>query len=480
MDSVSGQAQRIAYRELPNFFPEPGWVEQDPLEIWHLLIECLGELVESGIERPVAVGITNQRETVVLWNGKTGQPLVNAIVWQDRRSTSICEDLIEKGHQEIIRQKTGLVIDPYFSASKLTWLMRNNVVSIDKDTLFGTVDTWIIWNLTGGVEKGNHVSEPSNASRTLLYDISKRSWSGELKAIFDVPQHILPKVQPSASNFGEITGTPFGVLNSTPITAVLGDQQSALFGQACFESGSAKITFGTGGFLLMNSGKTRPQPSEELLTTIAWDLGEFGGVNYALEGAIFSAGSTIQWLRDGLGIIGAASETEALARSVDSSGGLTIVPAFTGLGSPWWDPNARGLITGITRGTTRAEFARAAIESIAYQSADVVEAIKANYKEGIKVLKADGGASVMDLLLQNLADYTAVEVVRLKNSEATACGAAWLAGLHEGVWNSLDEIKLLLKDDKTFSPGLSEELRAKGSSVWKDSVTRSLGWEQAR
>ena len=359
---TEGRPGAVAYREFTQHFPRPGWVEHDATEIWQAVVATLGELVQLTQEPVAAVGITDQRETVVVWDRRTSAPKHRAIVWQDRRTAGRCEQLHAQGHLDLIRQRTGLVLDPYFSGTKLEWLLSEGGVEVDADTAFGTIDSWLLWNLTGGAV---HATDPSNASRTMLYDIGALQWSDELCDLLSVPASVLPEVAPSCGRFGETTAglpIPAGI----PISGIAGDQQASLFGQACFEPGMAKNTYGTGSFVLMNVGTMCPEPIEGLLTTVAWTID--GRTDYALEGAIFSTGATVQWLRDGLGIIDEAAEVGPLAASVADAGGVVIVPAFTGLGSPWWDPYARGTVVGLTRGSGRAELARAAVESMAFQT----------------------------------------------------------------------------------------------------------------
>ena len=426
----------LAYRELTQYFPQPGWVEHDLAEIWSLVQVVLAELAESLSEPVAAIGITNQRETAAAWDRSTGQPRHRAIVWQDRRTAARCDSLRQAGHLDLVRAKTGLVLDPYFSGSKYEWLLANGVEA-DANLALGTIDSWLIWNLTGG---SAHATEPSNASRTLLFDITTLDWSSELCDLFSIPLAALPDVVPSSGRFGVTapgaTALPAGV----PISGAAGDQQSALFGQACFEPGMTKNTYGTGSFVLMNLGATCPEPVDGLLTTVGWTLAEGGPATYAYEGAIFVTGAAIQWLRDGLGIIAEAAEIGPLAASVDDTGDVYCVPAFAGLGSPWWDPYARGTLVGLTRGTGRGELALAIVEAMAYQTRDVVELMTRASGQTLSELRVDGGASAMDVLLQLQADQLNVPVARPSNTDTTAAGAAYLAGLAEGVWSSIDEV----------------------------------------
>jgi glycerol kinase len=466
-----GRIVASSYREFPQHFPRPGWVEHDPDDIWAAAVSTLGELA-GRIDQPIAaIGITNQRETTLLWDRRSGRPLHRAIVWQDRRSAGICEE--KAAHLDVIRQRTGLVLDSYFSATKLAWLLETGAVEIDAATRFGTVDSWLLWKLTSG---GVHATDVTNASRTLLFDIEELSWNAGLADLFGVPLPILPEVVPSSGRVATtaadaVPGIPSGI----PISGVAGDQQAALFGQACFEAGMAKNTYGTGSFVLMNIGTRVPPPVEGLLTTVAWSLGEVSATStcYALEGAIFVTGAAIQWLRDGLGIISEASETGPLAESVDDSGGVVFVPALTGMGSPWWDPHARGTVLGVTRGTTRAHLARAAVEAMCFQTADAVEAMEAASGRKLVELRVDGGASVMDLLLRLQADALGVPVRRAAITETTAIGAAFLAGLAEGVWTSLDEIAGIWSSDAFVEPAGQPA----GREAWVSAVERAGGWE---
>ncbi len=468
----AGQPVGWAYREFPQYFPTPGWVEHDANEIWTAILATLTELTAKIDEPIAAIGITDQRETVVVWDKNTGQPLHNAIVWQDRRTAERCDQLEAEGHLPLVRSTSGLVLDPYFSSSKLEWLFSEGGVSSDADTAFGTVDSWVLWNLTGGAV---HATEPSNASRTMLYDIEAMHWSDDLTSLFSIPRTCLPEVLPSSGRFG-VTTSGLPVAAGIPISGMAGDQQAALFGQACFEPGMAKNTYGTGSFVLMNVGGTCPKPVEGLLTTVGWQLAD-GSVTYALEGAVFVTGAAIQWLRDGLGIIEDASEIGPLAAQCDSTGGVYVVPAFAGLGSPWWDPYARGTIVGMTRGTGRPEIARAVVESMAYQSRDVVDAMSAASGHQVRDLRVDGGASVMDLLLQFQADQLGVTVLRAKVQETTALGSAYLAGLAEGVWASPDDLAQYWASDGEFAPAPNSRQAAEaGYGDWRRAVGRSLGW----
>lgn len=461
----NGPSQISSYREFKQYFPEPGWVEHDPIEIWNAVLETLQEVISQLNEPIAAIGITNQRETVVAWSRSSGTPFGSAIVWQDRRTAKRCDELAP--NLATVRAKTGLVLDPYFSGTKFDWLLKNREIKIDSDLCLGTIDSWLIFKLTDGK---SFVTDPTNASRTMLFDINEMKWSEELCSLLRVPIKNLPTVKPSSGRFGETSAhgnLPAGI----PISGVAGDQQAALFGQACFTPGATKNTYGTGSFLLMNVGNQCPKPQKGILTTVAWQLGSQKPV-YALEGAIFVTGAAIQWLRDGLNIINDAHEVGPLAQTVSDSGGVVIVPAFTGLGSPWWDPYARGAIFGITRGTTRAHIARATIESIVFQTRDVVESMSAASGVKIKELRVDGGAAVVDFMMQLQANQLGVTVLRPKQLETTAMGAAFLAGLAENVWASTDEISESWQLDEKFQPNAE----ASGYETWKTAVRRSMNW----
>jgi len=473
----SGRPRAWSYREFPQHFPRPGWVEHDPGDILDATLATLAE-VQDAVGREgetiAAIGITNQRETAVVWDRSSGRPRHRAIVWQDRRTAGRCDALKEAGHEPLIRQRTGLVLDPYFSGTKLEWLLTEGGVEADANLAFGTVDSWILWNLTGAVDGGAHATEPSNASRTLLYDIDALDWSDELTSLFGVPRACLPEVRPSSGRFGTTVPERAAGL-AVPVSGIAGDQQAALFGQACFDVGMTKNTYGTGSFVLMNLGPDHPPPTEGLLTSVAWDLGS-GSVAYAMEGAIFVTGAAIQWLRDGLGIIAEAAETGPLAASVDDTGGVYVVPAFTGLGSPWWDPYARGSIFGLTRGTGRAQLARAVVESMAWQTLDVVDAITAACGTKVAELRVDGGASVMDVLCRFQADVLGVPVRRPAVKETTALGAAYLAGIAEGVWSSPAEAAASWSEEAAFEPTLGADEVARRREGWRRAVERSRGW----
>ncbi|MGH9231610.1 MAG: glycerol kinase GlpK [Acidimicrobiales bacterium] len=474
-----GSPAGYAYREFPQHFPRPGWVEHDARDIWDATSATLGELMTGLDGEPVAAfGITNQRETAVAWDRRTGRPLHNALVWQDRRTAGRCDELREAGHLDRVRATTGLVLDPYFSATKFEWLLTEGGVpsGVDgPDTALGTVDSWLVWNLTGGPNGGVHATEASNASRTLLFDIGDLAWSPELAELFGVPMAALGEVRSSCGRFG-VTAGALPVPSGIPVSGVLGDQQAALFGQACLVPGLTKNTYGTGSFVLMNVGETCPEPVEGVLTTVAWTMEGRPGAIYALEGAIFVTGAAVQWLRDGLGLIADSAEIGPLAATCDDTGGVVVVPAFTGLGSPWWDPYARGTILGITRGTTPAHLARAVVEAMAYQTRDVVDAMSAASGQTIPELRADGGASAMDLLLQIQADQLQVPVARPIVQETTALGAAYIAGLAEGVWASPDEVASRWALDRRFEPRLPASDADSSYDRWRRGVERSRAW----
>ena len=469
---TDGRPSIGAYREFPQIYPEPGWVEHDATQIWGAARDTLSEVVASvGSDSVAAIGITNQRETVLAWNRSTGVPYGNAIVWQDRRTAARCEELAAQGHLPLVRERTGLVLDPYFSGTKAEWLLANRDITVDDDLVIGTIDAWLVWNLTGGEVVATDVS---NASRTMLCDIRSRTWDPDLCALLNVPVSALPVIVPSSGRVGttaETAGLPGGI----PISGIAGDQQAALFGQACVRPGLAKNTYGTGSFVLLNVGEAHPEPTEGMLTTVAWTLAA-GTTHYALEGSIFATSAAIQWLRDGIGIIEQSSDVGPLAASVDDTGGVYLVPAFTGLGSPWWDPHARGTIVGITRGTTRAHLARATVESMAYQVRDVVDAMVSASGTPIVDLRVDGGAAVMDLLLQMQADQLGVSVKRPVDQETTALGAAFLAGLAEGVWPDLDAIADAWRLDATFDPEPDRTFTDLAHAQWLRAVTRAKSW----
>ena len=475
----AGRSVGYRYREFQQHFPRPGWVEHDATEIWSAIVGTTAELITQVGEPVAAIGITDQRETAVAWDRRTGKPLHRAIVWQDRRTAARCDALAEQGRLPLVRETTGLVLDPYFTASKFEWLLTEGGVEAGPHLALGTIDAWLLWNLTGGEV---HATEPSNASRTMLLDIGSLEWSGELCDVFGVPLAALPEVRPSSGRFG-VTAASSGLPPGIPISGMAGDQQAALFGQACFEPGATKNTYGTGSFVLMNLGTECPEPVDGLLTTVAWtipDPAAPGGVrtDYAFEGAIFSTGSGVQWLRDGLGIIDRAEDVGPLAASVEGTDDVFFVPAFTGLGSPWWDPYARGTLVGVTRGTTRAHLARAVVESMVFQTRDVVDAMSASSGHPVAGLRADGGASVMDLMLQLQADQLHVPVRRPEVQETTALGAAYLAGLAEGVWASTADIEANWVLDAEFEPVTGDAAAAadRHHQRWLQAVEHAKGW----
>ncbi len=442
------------YREFRQIYPQPGWVEHDPEDIWTSVTVALGSALEAAKIAPAdiaAIGITNQRETSMIWERSTGRPLHHAIVWQDRRTAARCAELKAAGHEAKVKATTGLTLDPYFSGTKLGWLLDHLEGSRDRaargELAAGTVDTYLLWRLTAGAV---HATDVTNASRTLLLDLRSRAWSEEMCALLDVPPQLLPEVKPSSGTFGHTRAVP-GIPDGVPIAGIAGDQQSALFGQACFEPGDAKCTYGTGAFILMNTGETPVASTSGLLTTIAWELGS-GELRYALEGSAFIAGAAVQWLRDGLGFFSSASEVEELARSVPDSGGVIVVPAFAGLGAPHWRPEARAAITGITRGTTRAHIARAVLEGIALQNVDILRAMERDSGKQLGILKVDGGASANDLLMQFQSDVLGVAISRPAFVESTAMGAAFLAGLGVGVWKDAEQIRAVWKEQRRFWP----------------------------
>ena len=466
-----------SYREFTQFFPQPGWVEHDADEIWgavQLVLADLTTALAAADETIAAIGITDQRETIVAWNRHTGEPLHRAIVWQDRRTADYCAQLESDGALDRVRSTTGLVLDPYFSGTKAHWLFTEGGIASDDSVALGTIDSWLIWKLTDGA---THVTDATNASRTMLFDIRSGEWSDEMCELLGVPRHVLPHVVPSSGRVA-VTAPSCALGAGIPISGIAGDQQASLFGQACFAPGMAKNTYGTGSFVLMNMGTECPVPVDGLLTTIAWSLPTDSGapqLTYAYEGAIFVTGSGVQWLRDGLHLIENSSDVTALAASVESTEGVVIVPAFTGLGSPWWDPYARGTILGITRGTTAAHIARAMLESIALQTRDVVDAMINAGGLPLRSLRADGGAA-SDFVLQLQADQLGVPVHRPTVPETTALGAAYLAGLAEGVWGSLDDITENWAVDVTIEPSSDPTLIELSHKQWLRAVERSRGW----
>jgi glycerol kinase len=468
------RAVALAQEELPQSFPRPGWVEHDPEAIWETQASVVRRVVEeAGVQRRdvAAIGITNQRETTILWDRETGEAVHPAIVWQDRRTTDLCEALRAEGLEDLVRARTGLLLDPYFSATKLRWLLDHvpgaRARAEAGALAFGTVETWLVHRLTEGKV---HATDPSNASRTLLYDIGSRTWDDDLLAAFRVPRSVLPEVVPSSGLVAEARA----LLPGVPIAGIAGDQQAALFGQACFEAGRAKCTYGTGCFLLQHTG-TSPVPSRHrLLTTVAWEVG--GRTEYALEGSVFVGGALVQWLRDGLGLIRASEDVERLAASVPDAGGVVLVPAFAGLGAPHWDPRARGTIVGLTRGTTAAHVARAALDAIALQVADLLDAMHADSGLTLPELRVDGGAARNDLLMQVQADLLGIPVVRSGVTETTALGAAFLAGLAVGVWSDRAALARTWREDSRFEPRASSQASAALRASWTRAVERSRGW----
>ncbi|HXE99279.1 MAG TPA: glycerol kinase GlpK [Solirubrobacterales bacterium] len=463
-----GRIAGRAYSEFEQHYPRPGWVEHDAAEIWEVTQRlCVQAIDDAGIQGADldAIGITNQRETIVAWDPETGEPVHRALVWQDRRTAERCDELRNAGHETLVRERTGLVIDPYFSGTKIEWLLRN--VEAARGAVFGTIDSWLVFKLIG-----RHITDYSNASRTMLFDIRELRWDPELCGLLGVDPGRLPEPVPSAEIYGRTT--IFG--GDVPVAGVAGDQQAALFGQACHQAGMAKNTYGTGSFVLLNTGREAPQPAPGLLTTVAWGLGP--RTDYALEAAVFITGAAVQWLRDGLGIIGSAAESEGLAASLDSNQGVYFVPALTGLGSPYWDPYARGTIVGLTRGSGRAELARAALEAIAYQTVDAVRAQEAAGGEALEVLKADGGAVSNRWLMQFQADVLGVPVVVPEISETTALGAAYLAGIASGVWD-LEQVAAMWREAARYEPRMAEDERDPLLAEWRRAVERARGWAAA-
>ena len=469
-----GTTCAVAQREFRQIFPQSGWVEHDPHEIWASQASVIAEAISimdiNGLNL-AGIGITNQRETTIVWDSETEEPIYNAIVWQDRRTSDYCDELKKQGVTDMIRQKTGLIIDAYFSATKIKWIL-DNVPGARKRAekgklLFGTVDTWLIWRLTRGEV---HVTDVSNASRTMLFNINTLEWDQELLDLFGIPRSMMPEVKSSSEVYGHTKTTIFA--HKVPISGIAGDQQAALFGQMCTEPGMVKNTYGTGCFLLMNSGEKPILSQNNLITTVAWKIGD--KVNYALEGSIFVGGSVVQWLRDGLHVINSSSEVEALASQVPDTNGVYFVPALTGLGAPWWDQYARGTITGISRGTTTAHIARAALEGIAYQTMDITAAMSRDAGVPLRELKVDGGASRNNLLMQFQADILGTKVIRPQVVETTAMGAAYLAGLAVGYWSSIDEIRKQWQVDRIFEPSWDEKQIQTARSGWEDAVKRTL------
>ena len=463
-----------ASQEYLQIFPKPGWVEHNPEDIWNSVLSTISKAIASSHVEPhkiVGIGITNQRETVIVWDKKTGAPIYNAIVWQCRRTQDFCEQLKKKKLGKLIAKKTGLVIDPYFSASKIRWILKNvpgaKKRAISGELLAGTIDTYLLWRLTGGL---SHRTDVSNASRTMLMNIHSATWDSDLLQLFEVPAQMLPSIEDSSGVFGKTRGLqvlPDGI----PISGIAGDQQAALFGQTCFAVGDAKCTFGTGSFLLLNTGYKAIASKHKLLTTVAWKLPK-QKVTYALEGGAFICGAAVQWLRDGLGIIKSSSEIESLARQVDSSQGIEFVPALTGMGAPYWWPEARGQITGITRGTTRAHLARATLDAMALQNAEILNSMQKDLGKKLKALKVDGGASANNLLMQLQSDYMGMPVTRPQLVETTSIGAAYLAGLGVGFWNDLSEIEKIWKIDQEFKSQISSKGRLARLMSWQTAIRK--------
>ena len=474
-----GRTVALAQKEFTQYYPQPGWVEHDPEEIWSSQVSVAVEVLAKAEVSPkdiAAIGITNQRETTIVWDRSTSKAIHPAVVWQDRRTASECDRLRASGAEETVRGKTGLLLDPYFSGTKVKWILVNVPGARAKaqagELAFGTVDTWLIWKLTGGQV---HATDPSNASRTLLFNIHTGDWDDDMLRLLDIPRSILPEVKPSSGVFGALSHPMIGA--SIPIAGVAGDQQAALFGQACYAPGLTKNTYGTGCFMLMQTGETPVESRNRLLTTVAWRCQ--GKTEYALEGSVFIGGAVVQWIRDGLGLIRSASEIETLAATAPDSGGVFLVPAFAGLGAPHWDAYARGTIVGITRGTTAAHIARAALDAIAFQVADVLEAMHLDAGIELQELRVDGGASRNNLLLQFQADLLQVPVVRAQNAETTALGAAYLAGLATGVFKNRLEIAAHWASDRRFEPQMSRDQAAALRKQWSRAVERARGWETA-
>ena len=474
----NGKIASMVQREFAQIFPREGWVEHDPMTIWSTQIAVATEAllkIGGSWSEVYGIGITNQRETTVVWDRKTGAPIYNAIVWQCRRTADLCAHLAECGKDKMIKEKTGLLLDPYFSATKLQWILENVEGAREKaengELCFGTIDSWLIWKLTGGEV---HATDYSNAARTMLFNIHTLQWDEELLELFNIPSSVLPEVKASSGIFGYTDAEILGL--EVPIAGVAGDQQAALFGQCCFDEGEIKNTYGTGAFLLMNTGDKPYMTDNGLVTTIAWGIGN--KVTYALEGSVFTCGAAIQWLRDGLRIIESAADSEYYASKVKDSGGVIIVPAFQGLGAPWWDPYARGMIIGITRATNKYHLIRATLESLAYQVVDVVDLMERSTNISLKSLKVDGGASANNLMLEFQANILGANLERPECIETTALGAAYLCGLALGVYSSVDEIKKNNKIEKTVTPKESEEWRASRIKTWRRAVERALAWEE--
>lgn len=474
----SGTALALAQQEFQQYYPQPGWVEHDALDIWRTQLDCARRaLVSAGLSaRDVAaIGIANQRETTVLWDRRSGQPLAPAIVWQDRRTVPACEALRTAGHAALIRVRSGLELDAYFSATKLAWLLDHIPDARRRaeagELAFGTIDSWLVWQLTGG---RRHVTDPSNASRTMLFDIHRQCWDDALLALFDIPRALLPEVVPTSAVIGETDPALFGA--AIPIGGLAGDQQAATFGQACHAPGSAKNTYGTGCFLMLNTGTQPVASTNRLLTTLGWQLGGNAPATYLLEGSVFIGGAVVRWLRDGLGIIQQTDDVEALAASVPDTNGAVLVPAFAGLGAPYWDGTARGALVGLTAGVTRAHLARAALDAIALQTVDLVDAMNRDGAGPLAELRADGGAARNNLLLQTQADLLGVPVIRPRQIETTALGAAYFAGLAVGVWQSPAELAAHWRAERIFEPARSDDWRHTRLAEWHRAVERARNW----
>ena len=473
-----GRIVAVSQKEFEQIFPQPGWVEHNAIEIWETQREVTSEVLQKAgctASDVAAIGITNQRETTVIWNRKTGQPIANAIVWQDRRTAGRCDGLKEDGKANIFREKTGLVLDAYFSGTKVEWLLDHvegaRTLAEHGDLAFGTIDSWLIWNLTGGKK---HVTDVTNASRTLLCNIHTGEWDPSLLDLLHVPSALLPEIASSSEIYAETDPALFGA--AIPISGIAGDQQAALFGQMCTQQGMVKNTYGTGCFMLMNTGEKAVASDNNLLTTIAWKIN--GVTEYALEGSIFIAGAVVQWLRDGLGLFSSSSEVEALASEVEDNGGVYLVPAFSGLGAPHWDQYARGIIAGITRGTSRAHIARAALEGIAYQVSDVLDAMEADSGLNLAELRADGGAAANNLLMQFQSDLLDVPVLRPQVLETTALGAAYLAGLAVGYWPNKESLESQWLIDRRFNPAMASDKRTSLKQGWVKALERSKNWAE--
>jgi len=474
----AGEIVHSAQKEFKQYFPNPGWVEHDANEIWASVLSCMATVlseIDIHANQIQAIGITNQRETAVIWDKETGRPIYHAVVWQSRQTADICADLKEKGHEQTFRDKTGLLIDPYFSGTKVKWLLDNVEGARERaergELLFGTIDTWLIWKLTGGKA---HVTDYSNAARTLMFNIHTLEWDKELLELLTVPEALLPEVRPSSEIYGTTAAYHF-FGEEVPVAGAAGDQQAALFGQACYEKGMAKNTYGTGCFMLMNTGETAVKSKHGLLTTIAWGID--GKVEYALEGSIFVAGSAIQWLRDGMRMIKTAADSEQYAERIESTDGVYVVPAFVGLGTPYWESDVRGAVFGLTRGTDKEHFIRAVLESLAYQTKDVLEAMEADSGISLKTLRVDGGAVMNSFLMQFQSDILDVPVERTQINETTALGSAYLAGLAVGFWNDRSEIAQNWQVARTFEPEMTEEIREKLYTGWKKAVNAAIAFQ---